>query len=68
MIVFTLSVVGVGIALAFGFIMVVISLVSGVCIALTLGDQLKGILGIEKKEASYVLLQKSDRRFILGRK
>ena len=56
MIVFTLSVVGVGIALTFGFIMVVISLVSGVCIALTLGDQLKGILGIEKRSIFIVYM------------
>ena len=46
-IVFTLSVVGIGVAVAVGFVLVLISLISGVCIAITLGRQLNSILGIE---------------------
>lgn len=56
MIVFALSVVGLGITFAVGFIIVVISLISGVCIALTLGDQLKSILGIEKRSIFIVYM------------
>ncbi len=56
MIVFALSVVGLGITFAFGLIIVVISLISGVCIALTLGDQLKSILGIGKRSIFIVYM------------
>jgi len=56
MIVFTLSVVGIGIAFAVGFVIVLISLISGVCIALTLGNQLKGLLGVEKRSIFIVYM------------
>jgi len=58
MIVFLLSVVGIGVAFAAGIVIVAISLLSGVSVALALGGQLKSILGV-KSESIFI-------RYLLG--